>query len=148
MRGRTMQILVDADACPVKELILQEAERRNIPVTMVTDTNHVIAGGYAAVVTVDQGADSVDIALANLAQHGDIVVTQDYGVAALALGKGARALNQNGLVYNAGNMDALLFSRYVGKKVRRAGGRTKGPAKRTAADDAAFVRALVRLLEE
>lgn len=143
-----MQILVDADACPVKGIILQEAKRRKIAVTMVTDTNHVLADDYAKVVTVGQGTDSADIALINLTRRGDIVVTQDYGVAALALGKGARAVNQNGMIYDAGNMDALLFSRYVGKKVRRGGGRIKGPPKRTAEDDTAFLRALVKLLEE
>lgn len=143
-----MQILVDADACPVKDIVVQEARRRGVAVTMVTDTSHVMTGEYAQVVTVSQGADSADIALINLTQRGDIVVTQDYGVAVLALGKGARALNQNGLVFNADNIDELLFSRYVGKKVRRGGGRTKGPAKRTAADDAAFLRALTGLLEE
>lgn len=143
-----MQILVDADACPVKDIVVQEARRRGVAVTMVTDTSHVMTGDYAQVVTVSQGADSADIALINLTQRGDIVVTQDYGVAALALGKGARALNQNGLIFCADNMDELLFSRYVGKKVRRGGGRTKGPAKRTSADDAVFLRALTGLLEE
>lgn len=142
-----MRILVDADACPVKEIILQKAKQFGVPVIMVADTSHVISCEGAEVVMVGQEADSADIMLANLTQAGDIVVTQDYGVAALALGKGAWALNQNGMLYDAQNIDALLFSRYIGKKVRRGGGRTKGPAKRTAADNAAFENALTRLLE-
>ena len=95
---------------------------------------------------VDKGRDSADLRLANEMEPGDIVVTQDFGVAALALGKGCRALSQNGLVFTGQNMDQLLFERYVGQKVRRAGRRTQGPGKRTAQQDAAFRQALAGLL--
>ena len=115
-----MRVLVDADACPVKQEILRQCKARNIPVVMLIDTSHVINDGYSEVITVDKARDSVDIKLINLLKKDDIVVTQDYGVAAMALGKGAKALNQNGMVYNADNMDRLLFERYLGAKVRRA----------------------------
>jgi len=143
-----MQILVDADACPVKQIIIRLAKQRNIPVTMLTNTSHELNDGYSTVITVDKEADSVDYALIGLLKREDIVVTQDFGVAAMALGKGARALNQNGLVFTDKNMDRLLMERHIGQKVRRGGGRTKGPAKRTKEDDAQFEAALERLITE
>ena len=97
-----MTVLVDADACPVKRIIVEEARRRGVSVTMLTDTSHVLREDYAAVVTVEKGRDSVDFKLVTLCGAGDVVVTQDYGVAAMALGRGARCLNQNGLLYTHG----------------------------------------------
>ena len=143
-----MQILVDADACPVKQIIVRIAKERQIPVTMLSDTAHRLGDGYSRIITVDKEADSVDFALIGLLKSGDVVVTQDYGVAAMALGKGARVINQNGLVYSDANIDRLLMERHIGGKVRRAGGRTKGPPKRTAEDDARFEAAFTKLLEE
>lgn len=143
-----MKILVDADACPVKEILVEEARRRSIPVTMVLDTSHVLNDGYSTVVTVDQGRDSADLRLANLAQPGDLVVTQDYGVAAVALARGAMALNQNGLVYSGSNIDRLLYERALGQEIRRAGGRAGKNRRRTRADDDAFRAALLQLLEK
>lgn len=143
-----MKILVDADACPVKGIIVRVARERGIPVTMLIDTAHELDDGYSAVVTVDRGPDSVDFALMNLLRGGDIVVTQDYGLAAMALGKGAKVLNQNGLVYTDKNIGQLLTDRHLTQKIRRAGGRTKGPPKRTPGDDARFERAFRALLED
>ncbi len=143
-----MKILVDADACPVKEIIVVEAKQRAIPVTMLIDTSHVLNDGYSTIITVDQGPDSADIRLVNLISPGDVVVTQDYGVAAMSLGRGAKALNQNGLVYDGGNMDRLLFERALGQKIRRAGGKFGKNRKREKADDEAFRTAFVRLLDE
>ena len=142
-----MEIFVDADACPVKEIIVRTAIKYKIPVTMVLDTSHVLNDGYSTVITVEQGRDSVDIRLINLVHKGDLVITQDYGVAAMALGKGAYALHQNGLVYSGENIDQLLFERHLGQKVRRAGGRTSHIKKRSKENDEAFERALIQLLE-
>ena len=141
-----MKILVDADACPVKEIIVRLAKQRHIPVTMLIYTSHQLNDGYSAVITVDKQADSVDFALMGLLAREDIVVTQDFGLAAMVLGKGARAVNQNGFVYTNGNIDKLLMERHIGAKVRRSGGRTKGPAKRTKEDDERFEAAFVKLL--
>ena len=142
-----MTIRVDADACPVKTIIVREAKKRKIPVTMVIDTSHELNDGYSDVIVVDKGADSADIKLINLTNPGDLVVTQDFGVAAMALGKGAYALNQNGMEYTEQNMDKLLFERHVGKEVRRRGRHTKGTSKRTDVDDRAFEAKLISLLE-
>ena len=77
--GQATRILVDADACPVKEIILRMSKRREIPVTMVIDTSHELDDGYSTIITVDKGSDSADYAIANIATCHDIVVTQDYG---------------------------------------------------------------------
>ena len=141
-----MRILVDADACPVKQIIVRIAKRRQIPVTMLIDTSHELNDGYSDIVTVDTQADSVDYALMGLLTKEDVVVTQDFGLAAMALGKGARVINQNGLIYTNDNIDKLLMERYIGSKIRRAGGRTKGSPKRTKEDNARFESAFEKLL--
>jgi len=138
---------VDADACPVKEIIIKVAKERDIPVTMIMDTSHWWQNDYAKVINVDKERDGVDIALINMTHKNDIVVTQDYGVAAMALGKGAWALNQNGLIFSSSNMDKLLFERHLGQKVRRAGGRTKNIRRRTKEDDERFESALIKVIE-
>ena len=142
-----MRVLVDADACPVKQIIVEEAKKRNIPVTMIIDTSHELNDGYSEVITVDKARDSVDIKLINILTSEDIVVTQDYGVAAMALGKGAKAINQNGLIYNDINIDELLFSRFIGQKLRRAGKSTNTGKKRTKEDDENFRTKFVMLLD-
>ena len=143
-----MQILVDADACPVKQIIVRLAKQRSIPVTMLIDTSHELNDGYSKIITVDKQADSVDYALMGLLTREDIVVTQDFGLAAMVIGKGARALNQNGLIFTDANMDKLLMERHIGQKIRRSGGRTKGPSKRTKEDDTRFEAAFEMLLDE
>ncbi|MBS3902621.1 MAG: YaiI/YqxD family protein [Dethiobacter sp.] len=143
-----MQILVDADACPVKQIIVRLAKQRNIPVTMLIDTSHELNDGYSRIITVDKHADSVDYALMGLLTREDIVVTQDFGLAAMVIGKGAKAVSQNGLIFTDANMDKLLLERHIGQKIRRGGGRAKGPSKRTKDDDARFEAAFEWLLAE
>ncbi len=141
-----MRILVDADACPVKEIIVRIAKEYALPVTMVIDTSHEYDDGYSKVVIVSKGADSADFALVNMLCKGDIVVTQDYGVAAMALAKTAKALDQNGMIFDSGNIDILLAGRHAHRKIRNAGGRTKGPAKREKSQDKAFEKTLLELI--
>ncbi len=141
------RILVDADACPVKEIIVRLAKRRGIPVVMLIDTSHELNDGYSTVITVDKQRDSVDYALMGLLKPCDIVVTQDFGLAAMALGKGSRVINQNGLVFTDDNIEHLLMHRHIGQVIRRGGGRTKGPVRRTKDDDARFETAFGKLLE-
>jgi uncharacterized protein YaiI (UPF0178 family) len=113
---------------------------------MVIDTSHEIDDGYSTVITVDKARDSVDIALINRVKSGDIVVSQDYGVAAMALGKGVKALNQNGMIYTDNNIDKLLFERHLGQKVRKAGGKMTNARKRTREDDEKFRKAFIELV--
>ena len=114
-----MTIYIDADACPVTRITEDIARRHGIPVTLLCDTNHVLSSDYNTIKVIGAGADAVDIALINLCQRGDIVVTQDYGVAALALGKGAKAIHQSGRWYTDENIDGLLMERHMAKVARR-----------------------------
>ncbi|RKD31942.1 YaiI/YqxD family protein [Thermohalobacter berrensis] len=141
-----MKILVDADGCPVKDITVKVAKEYGIPIIMVVNTSHIIEDGYSETVIVGKGKDSVDIALINKVEKNDIVITQDYGVATMALSKGAKALNQNGLVYNNENIDRLLFHRHLSAKVRRAGGKTQNTKKRKKEDDENFEKALRELV--
>ena len=143
-----MQILVDADACPVVALTEKIAAVHRVPVTLFCDTNHVLRSDYASVRIISAGRDAVDLALINASHAGDVVITQDYGVAALAFGKGAHALHQNGMRYTADNIDFLLHDRHMSAKARRAHGKThlRGPKRRTEEDDRRFADALEKLL--
>ena len=111
------------------------------------DTAHEFSKEGARTIMVSKGADSVDFALVNLVQKGDVVVTQDYGLAAMCLARGAVPMNQNGMAYTSDNIDALLHQRHTAQKIRRGGGRLKGPSKRGAEQDWAFEAALTAVLE-
>lgn len=133
-----MKILVDADGCPVINLVLETARRYRLKVVLVCDTAHQIAREDACTITVSKGTDSVDFALVNMVNTGDAVVTQDYGLAAMCLAKGAVAFHQDGFLYTTANMDSLLQARYHAQKIRRTGGRLKGPSKRRPEQNRAF----------
>ena len=141
-------IYVDADACPVVKQIEKVAKCHNIPVTLFCDTNHVLKSDYSEVKIIGAGADAVDFALVNSCRAGDIVVTQDYGVAAMALARGAYAINQDGWLYTNENIEGLLAKRHFIKKMRNATHKhhLKGPRKRTVEDDEKFTEALEQLL--
>ena len=144
-----MKILIDADACPVTRIAEAIARRHGIPVILLCDTSHVLTSDYSTVRTIGEGADAVDIALINLCGRGDIVVTQDYGVAALALGKGAWAIHQSGRRYTDENIDGLLMERHLAKKARRSGKHhLKGPPRRTEEDDRRFAERFERMITE
>ena len=143
-----MKIFVDADACPVVDIVEDIATKYNIPVTLLCDTNHVLTSDYSEVIVVGAGADAVDYKLISICHRGDIVVTQDYGVAAMALGKGAFAIHQSGKWYTNENIDQMLMERHLNKKARRASSRNhnKGPRKRTEEDDQRFAESFEKLL--
>ena len=143
-----MKIYIDADACPVVKIVEAVAKEYNIEVTLLCDTNHILQSDYSQVKIIGAGADAVDFALINLCRRGDLVVTQDYGVAAMALGKGAYGIHQSGRWYTQENMDRLLMERHMAKKARRASAKNhlKGPKKRTAEDDRAFEDSFRRLI--
>lgn len=140
-------ILVDADACPVIDLTILVAKQFNINVILICDTSHFLQREGVETITVSKGSDAVDFVLVNRVNKGDIVVTQDYGLAAMVLAKNGYALDQNGRYYNSDNIDQLLFARHVAKKVRQAGGRTKGPKKRQKEADVKFEESLRELLQ-
>jgi len=143
-----MRILVDADACPVVSIVEKTAKKYEIPVILLCDTNHVLYSDYSEVITVGAGADAVDFKLVSLCQKGDIVVTQDYGVAAMILGKGAYGIHQSGKWYTNENIDQMLMERHLNKKARRSSQKNhiKGPRKRTDADDERFFQSMEKLV--
>ncbi len=141
-----MTIFIDADGCPVVDLTVQLARRYHVPCVILCDTSHQIQRTGVQTITVSKGADSVDFALVNRLHPGDIAVTQDYGLAAMCLARGARVLRQDGLEYTTDNIDALLLARHTAKKIRRSGGRLHGNKKRSKQEDQDFEQALIALL--
>ena len=135
-----MEVFIDADACPVVRIAERVAKKYNLKVNLFCDTNHILKSDYSNIIIIGAGADAVDIALINNCHKGDIVITQDYGVAALALGKGAFAIQQSGKIFTENNIDSLLMQRYVCKKQRMSSSKhhIKGPKKRTKEDDINF----------
>lgn len=144
------RVLVDADACPVVRIVERVAKAYGVPVTLLCDTNHVLVSADSEVKVIGAGADAVDFALINLCRSGDIVVTQDYGVAAMALGKGARAIHQSGRLYTQDNIDQMLMERHLARKARMGKEKhhLKGPKKRTKEDDEAFEAAFEELVRK
>lgn len=145
-----MNIYVDADACPVTDIIEEIGKKYNIPVTLLCDTNHVLHSDYGEVIVVGAGADAVDYKLISLCHKGDIVVSQDYGVAAMALGKGAFAIHPLGRWYTDENIDQMLMERHLNKKARRSSHKnhTKGPRKRTQEDDERFWKSFEKMVKK
>ncbi len=143
-----MKILVDADGCPVKDIILKVAKEHKIKVVIIKNICHEIYDEYAQIITVDQGRDVADITLVNNTEKGDIVVTQDYGVAAMAIGKNAIAINQNGWYYTDENIDELLMKRHIGQEMRRKHKKYSKIPKRTKKDDIDFEEKLRALISK
>ena len=143
-----MQIFVDADACPVVGIVEEIAEKYNISTTLLCDTNHMLYSDYSEVIVVGAGADAVDYKLISICHKGDVVVTQDYGVAAMALGKGAYAIHQSGKWYTNENIDQMLMERHLNKKARRSSHKNhmKGPRRRTEEDDVRFAQSFEKLV--
>jgi len=141
-----MRILVDADACPVKKEVLVCAKEQNLEVHMFFDNSHEYEDGYSTVYILDKGADSVDYALINKSLVGDIIISQDYGVATMALSKMAFPINQNGMIYNDDNIMSLLTNRAMNQKIRRHKN-MKGPKKRTKQNNIDFENSLRKLIK-
>ena len=120
----------------------------NISTTLLCDTNHMLYSDYSEVIVVGAGADAVDYKLISICHKGDVVVSQDYGVAAMALGKGAYAIHQSGKWYTNENIDQMLMERHLNKKARRSSHKNhmKGPRKRTEEDDVRFAQSFEKLI--
>ena len=133
-----MKILVDADSCPksVLQICMKFAAKFGIPVWTVASFDHNIGSGHH--VMVGPGFQEVDIKIAHLTESGDIVITQDWGLAAVVLGKGARCLSPAGREFHSDRISFLLEEREIKAKLRRSGRKTKGPKKRTIEDDSRF----------
>lgn len=146
-----MKIYVDADACPVKESIISIAQTNDIPVTLVQSFSHFSHAKqpqHVEVVYVDHGADAADFRIMALALKGDIIVTQDYGLASLGLSKGCIVLHHKGFTYTDQNIDHLLQTRYLSAMARKGGQRTKGPKAFTQEDQQKFEQLLKKTIKQ
>ena len=143
-----MKVLIDADGCPVVNITVDACRKHNTPCLIFCDTAHEIQREGAETLTFDKGADSVDYAIAARVSPGDLVITQDYGLASMCLARQARVLHQDGWEYTQYNIDALLLQRHESRKYRASGGRTKGPAKRSHKQNADFLAALNAILQQ
>ncbi len=141
-----MKILLDADACPrsVLRICRKLGGKYGIPVWSVASFDHNIESDHH--VAVGSAPQEADIKITNMTHEGDVVVTQDWGLAAMALGKGAKCLSPTGREFHAEKIEFLLEEREVKSKFRRSGGRTKGPKKRTVEDDRRFEMCLEKSL--
>lgn len=145
-----MQIYIDADASPVKEIVIEEAVPRSLPVTLVTSISHFSTVQHPEnvhTIYVDNGAEAADYRIMQLIHKGDLLITQDYGLASLCLGKGCIVLHHTGFRYTAENIDQLLQTRYLSAMARKSGKRTKGPKAFTSEDRETFRTSLVEVLD-
>ncbi|MCJ7856288.1 YaiI/YqxD family protein [Lachnospiraceae bacterium NSJ-143] len=133
-----MRVFIDADGCPVRSIAVNTAKKYRVPVTIVSDTCHIIEDSYCEIITVDKQSDSADYAIINRMTCGDVCITQDYGLAAMVLAKNCFAIHQNGFLYTSENIDSMLFERHISKKLRSAGMHSSKHKKRTADNDAQF----------
>lgn len=137
-----MRILVDGDACPSKEVIVELAKKYQLEMLVFIDYAHTLSNHDYQVIMCEVGDDSVDMMIINSIQSGDIVITQDYGLASLVLSRQAKVVHTSGKIIDNLNIDQLLMTRYISAKQRKSGIRTKGPAKRTKADELYFKQQL------
>lgn len=143
-----MKVIVDGDGCPGKAYIEKAAKKHSVEVVIYCDYSHFIQSDYSTVICVEGGFQSVDMYIINNALKGDIIVTQDYGVAAMVLGKGCYAINPRGFIYDDKNIDRLLFERHISQKIRRAGGKTGSHKRRSEEDDKRLYYNLLELIEK
>lgn len=143
-----MKVFVDADACPVVDITVSVCKKLNMACMLLCDTAHEMRRPGAETLIFDKGADSVDFAIVNRVSPGDVVITQDYGLASMCLARNVSVLHQDGWQYTDYNIGALLHQRHESKRYRNAGGRLKGPSKRTKEQDKAFEAALIQLLQQ
>ena len=141
-----MKIIIDGDACPSIPFIENKAKEFKVDVVIFCDIDHFIQSEYSDVKVVDSGFQSVDMYIANEVQKSDIVITQDYGVAAMCLLKAKGILNPSGYIYTEENIDKLLQDRHRNQKIRKGGGRTLNPRKRTKEDEKRLIDNLEKII--
>lgn len=136
-----MRIIVDADASPVKDVVFDVAGRYGLDVVLVSSVSHYSEKElpeFVSHIYVDSGADAADYKIVALAEAGDVVITQDYGLASLLLPKGCVVVHHMGFEYTSQNIDNMLETRHMSAVVRRGGGRVKGPKPFTGEDKQVF----------
>lgn len=145
-----MRIIVDADACPVKDIIIEQTSNKQIPVILVSSLAHFSNAIYpknVSTVYVEHGADAADFKIVQLVKASDIIMTQDYGLASLLLGKDCRVIHHTGFEYTSTNIDSLLQSRYYSAMARKSGQRTKGTGPLNDKDKSQFKNLFTNLIQ-
>lgn len=143
-----MRIIVDADGCPVKEIIQDIAKKTGLDVLFVMNIAHEYSPEYGSVKFVDKSRERADIVIVNVIESGDLVVTQDYGLAAMVLAKKGHCMNQNGKVFNDMNIELLLHRRHLNREIRNRHKKYTKTNKRTKDDDLNFKESLIRMIKE
>lgn len=143
-----MRILVDGDSCSVKDIILHTSERYRIKVIVFASINHIMnLEGDVEIKYVDSYDQAVDIEIVNIARKGDIIVTNDYGLASLVIEKGCFCISNRGQIFDKNNIDGFLLNRHLFLQARKEGLRVKGPSKRSNYDDEKFRKGLIKIVE-
>ncbi|SFC43981.1 YaiI/YqxD family protein [Clostridium uliginosum] len=143
-----MKIIIDGDACPGISIIESIAKQNKLSVIIYCDIHHFLQSDYSEIKIVDSGFQSVDMYVMNATKAGDIIISQDYGVAAICLSKKAKVISPKGFIYDEKNIDRLLEERHISQKIRRGGGKTSNPKKRTEEDNLRLEKNLIRLIDE
>ena len=141
----SIKIIIDSDASPVKDIVIDEAGKRDLSVVLVASYAHFstkIHPTHVETIYVDSAKEAADYRIMQLLQKDDLLITQDYGLASLALGKKAIVLHHTGFEYDNDNIANLLESRYISAQIRKSGKRTKGPKPFTKEDAEKFRRLL------
>lgn len=142
------KILIDADSCPVIDLAISIAKDYKLETILFCDTSHQIERENIKTIIVSKGRDAADFRLVKEVVKGDIIITNDYGLAAMCIAKGGYVIDANGKYLTSDNIDGLLFFRHEHVKLRKAGGRTKGPKKRTSENNVFFENNFRKLCEQ
>ncbi|MCR8968606.1 YaiI/YqxD family protein [Facklamia sp. 7083-14-GEN3] len=146
-----MRILIDADACPVKDEAIKIASFYKMKAIIISTIDHFSSKTYNSdlveTIYIEPGADAVDYHILSIAKKGDIIITQDYGLASLLFSK-YRVIHHSGMLYTEYNIEQLLFERHLGQKMRKAGLRTVGPNKFSQTDRKKFMYNLEKLIED
>ncbi|CAA7617691.1 MULTISPECIES: YaiI/YqxD family protein [Magnetospirillum] len=143
-----MRILIDGDACPVKDEVLRVADRHRLPVLIVSNRWHRIDHWLVEQVVVPEGADAADDVIADRAEQGDVVVTADIPLAARALAKAAKAIDPRGRVFDDNSIGMQVAMRDLMKDLRETGAVTGGPAGFTRQDRSRFLDGIERLIQQ
>lgn len=142
-----MKIYVDADGCPVVDIAIKIAKEYNLEIIVVKNYAHRIIDDYATIVSVDIARDSADFYIVNKVGKNDIVITQDYGLAAMCLGKESMPINQNGFIYTNDNIDGMLNRRHINRELKQQGKYYSKAKKRKSESDKIFEIKLKELIE-
>lgn len=145
-----MRLIIDADGCPVTNIAINIALKYNMEITVVSDTSHIFdfKNDNISYIIADKDIDSSDFLILNKCIKNDIIITQDYSLAAMCLSKNCFVINQNGYMYTNDNIDELLLRKHIGKKLRKAGKNDFKIKKRTKEQNDNFIENFNKLLKK